>query len=248
MNVLVQGTQAELTLTWRNGVRCVVKRYADAAGFIRETMAYAHVLPALAGAVPDVLEIDAPTRTLVLRYVQGERVEGARALECTLWRQAGVFVARLRAIPFADPDAVSLARALTHRFDKWRSHAKPALTQLPRAPDFSVFEGVARTYCHRDFGPHNWIAAHVLTVVDFGQARPDDWLYDLTKLTFPGAAAHAAFMEGLGVELTLNERARLRALVRLHAVATLGYGVRHRDEERIAEGRALLGAEDALPW
>lgn len=145
-------------------------------------------------------------------------------------------------------DSLDLAEALRRRRDAWLRRASSELDVSNVADlDFSVFSGLERVPCHRDFTPSNWLwsEAGVLTVVDFGQARPDARLWDLAKLegeTFrEDPDLRGPFYEGYG-RLDADDAHRLGALVLLHGLQTAVWGDTHADAGFSGLGRAILRA------
>lgn len=194
------------------------------------------------GEVPRLLGRPEPT-VVVLSWCEGR---GASArLE-----DAGAWLRRLHALPCRDTDAMAPPEAIERRVASWIERPGSSLSDASRdwvrsAIDPRAFEGVRRVVCHRDFTPSNWLWCPELSVVDFGQARPDVGLWDLVKLEAglfrQQPSARAAFFRGYG-ELTSLDEVRLRQLVLLHGLQTAVWGDIHDDAELAAHGRDVLGA------
>lgn len=173
--------------------------------------------------------------------------------ERTAHAAAGRFARALHDLPAADDDPVPLLDAVRARLARALDQAAPLLTPAERAAlathtaKLDAFAGAARTPCHRDFTPDNWLSSGTgsLTVLDFEHARLDAPEVDLVKLRAevwlgrPDLAA--AFLAGHGA-LTTDQAARLDVLLALHAAATLAWADRHVDATFRARGRQALAA------
>lgn len=211
-----------------------------------------------AAAVPELLESDGELLLLLLGVCAGgpaTSISLTASDERALHEQAGRFRRRLDEVASdGDDDPLPLPEALTRRLHAWlgraRSSLAPALRQrVAAAFDPRPFEGVTRRWCHRDLAPHNWIVQPSehgprLSVIDFGQARPDAWLVDVLKLWDDAwardPALAGAFFAGYGRTLDATEHAQLRQLALLHGLATATWGDHHAHARFSAHGRAVL--------
>lgn len=219
-----------------------------------------------AAPVPEVIASDAEGLVLLLRACPGVPATELSLPpddERSLHEQAGRFRRRLDAVPMAEDDPVPLADALARRMESWLARARPSLPprvrqRVEEAFDPAPFEGEARRWCHRDLGPHNWIVEPTphgprLSVIDFGQARPDAWLVDVVKLWddawIHDPALADAFWSGYGREPSAREQAQLRQLALLHGLATATWGDRHGHWSFSRRGRLVLARvlHGALP-
>ncbi|MCA9707376.1 MAG: aminoglycoside phosphotransferase family protein [Myxococcales bacterium] len=210
-----------------------------------------------AAPVPVVLGAEPAQRVLLLSVLDGAPAEAVRttaAQRRALHTQAGRLRRRLDAVPVDEPDPTPLPEAIARRQRAWGERARPhlpaaLLARVRRAFEVACFEGQARRWCHRDLAPHNWLydpgpGGPRLGVVDFGQARPDDWLVDVLKLwdrswvQQPDLAD--AFWAGYGRRLDPAEVHRLRQLALLHGLATATWGHRHGDRALAEHGHATL--------
>lgn len=191
---------------------------------------------------------------LLLEAIDGEAgtlVErGGGPARARMHRAAGAFRRVLDRLD-TPPDALSLAHAWARRLQTSRDIVTDLLTRLDRGTarglaarlDPKVFVGQARTWCHRDFVPRNWIWRQVsggegqLVVLDLGQARPDALEADLVKLSlevWPSAPALAEeFAVGRGASFEApGLRARLHQAQIAYALGSLARA--HRRGEDIA--------------
>ena len=253
---LDRGSQARV---WRvrtgQGASAIVKQSHDAASHRREVAAYDAWGDALGAWVPRRLAFLPTVGALVLEWVAGRPASDPGvdpASRLVLHREAGRFVAALERLDVpADP--LPLHEALPRRLDAWIDRAqgffpKARLASLRARFDPQAFVGVTRVAAHRDLSPDNWLlvdgAPPRLVVLDFGQARADAPLTDLLKLwdrpwrETPGA--EAAFFEGYGRPLSIEERERLHQLGILHGLATATWGREHDVPHFAALGDAIL--------
>jgi Ser/Thr protein kinase RdoA (MazF antagonist) len=245
------GEQARV---WRatSGTACIwIKQHRHAANAHREATALAAVAD-LAPGVPRMLDHPSPD-TLLLSAVAGQPLADALPSgprRAAAMAQLGGWLRALAACPPPPADAVDADVAYAARFRGWCAGADEALRPRDRARvlhgfDPDVFAGAPRRWCHRDLTLHNVLLdpAGNVGVIDFGQARPDVWPVDLVKLWADptlDAEDRGQLLAGYGIPLSGDDAARLRHALVVHAVATLGWGVRHRQAARIAEGHALL--------
>ena len=195
---------------------------------------------AAVGGVPMVLAHPAAT-VVVLSWHPGESAASVEAV-----RAAGLWLKRLHAGPHVTHDALDPCDALLRRRDAWLARAPDGLdVSRVEALDFRAFAGVDRVVCHRDFTPSNWLwdADRGLTVVDFGQSRPDVSLWDLVKLEGGLFCAQPDLREvfyGAYGALSSEDEARLQPLVLLHGLQTAVWGDTHGAVEFSTLGRAIL--------
>lgn len=230
--VIERGRGEEAELWHLRGPRgeAWLKRHRHAAKAAREHAMLGHLAPHLEGAIPAVLGVREPDVLLLSacggRPVDLDALDPAR--RAAVLRQAGAFLSRLGTVPLPEHDAdpLPLHQAYALRIDRWLARAAKVLSAsrvatLRRELHPRVLEGATRRLCHRDFRPDNWIVTAddppALFVIDFGQARPDDWLVDLAKLDPDDLGP---VLEGFGRDLDDAERARLRVLRALHELAT----------------------------
>ncbi len=218
------------------GARWAIKR-ASPATTDREAQGLNTAGPI--GQTPYV-EARLDTRTLVLTWHEGEA-----SLEPVTVRAAGAWLRRLHDLPVADVDPMPIPEALERRVQSWLSRA-PADLELPQQLlTAATFAGTKRAPCHRDFTPDNWLwtPQGALTVIDFGQSRPDLPLWDLVKLEGElfrqRPEVRPAFFESYGT-LTDEDAERLRQLTRLHGLQTAIWGDLHGEPHFSALGRAIL--------
>lgn len=229
-----------------------VKVHASDRKYAQEVAACERLAPRLAEAgfrVPRLLDRDDAHRLLVLSHVPGAPAEAVRDRR-DLHRQAGALLAALHALPAEDDDPLPLREALSRRMAAALARAAPhlpaaAARRAEAAVDgFRAFEGVVRCPCHRDVAPSNWLVeGGRLGLVDFEHARPDAALVDLVKLAegdwLDDPRTRGAFFEG-HPPLGADDEERLRALLWLHALATLAWARAHGDELFAARAHRLL--------
>ncbi len=223
---------------WRvdtsEGAAWAVKRSSRAA-IDRETRALALAV----GSTPRLACRLDPTTVLMSWH------DGGPSLDPAALTAAGAWLRCLHQVPFRDDDPVCLAQALERRARAWALRAPNELRHVLDALDPSAFEGRRRAHCHRDFTPDNWLwtPERRLTVIDFGQARPDLPLWDLVKLEGDlfrqRPELRAAFFEGYG-ELSPRDAEGLRQLTRLHGLQTAVWGDFHAVPELSQLGRTIL--------
>ena len=83
----------------------------------------------------------------------------------------------------------------------------------------------------------------VRVVIDFGQTRPDLFLYDFVALVshWDDSEMETAFFAGYGRSLEPAERQTLLGLVSLHAMGSIAWAQTHGAERAGIDGRRLLG-------
>ncbi len=232
-----QGRVWRVTLT--GGAQVLVKR-GSRASVDREC--WGLEVARSIGSVPTLSSRPAPN-LVVLTWHEGVASTDAGAMRC-----AGAWLRALHALegPFDDP--LTLADAIGRRRDAWLERAQGLLTEetrvkLRQAIEPEAFSGLERTACHRDFTPANWLWSGALTVIDFGQARPDVALWDLVKLEAETFYEHPklrpVFFDGYG-SLDAQDEERLRQLVLLHGLQTAVWGDAHEDPAFSSLGRQIL--------
>lgn len=236
--VALGSTQGEV---WRvdmcDGTSVVVKT-GSAASIEREVWGV-ETAGAL-GRVPRILGRPS-TKVLLLSWCPGEQ-----SAEPEVVREAGAWLRRLHAVPCAYDDPLDLRDALERRRDAWLARAGADLdVSRVEILRFDAFAGLPRVACHRDFTPSNWLwdGEVGLSVVDFGQSRPDARVWDLAKLEAElfrsQPVLREVFHEGYG-GLDAEERGRLDTLVLLHGLQTAVWGDTHGDSVFSALGRDIL--------
>ncbi len=223
----------------------VLKLYRPPRGADRERRAYQEWAPSLAPwTAPFYDGPEDDPGAFVLGYVPGETA--TFAAPPAIFEAAGRFAAKLHHLPHRDKDVLPLSLALHRRLD--------AARRRDGAIDAAIYESVARLIeagdfggrvpCHRDFAPWNWrVFEGRLGVLDFGQARADTWLMDLVKLVVRWTPAQEeAFFSGYGRGLSEGEARALAALVGLHGLGSIQWGLRH------ALRRPTIEGERALIW
>ncbi len=216
------------------------KQHATVGKYRRERDA----LRALGGCpfVPALVAHHDDIRLLVVEACPGDWPDDAQA-----WHRAGEALAELHRMPCA-ADPMALPDAIARRRDGWLARAEGVLPDGTRAAlaarvDGAVFRGAARVFCHRDYAPRNWRvgADGVFRVFDFEHAGPDAAEVDLVRL-YDGPlegrpGREAAFFAGYGGR---PDRARLAALLALHALGTATWGRLHGDRAYAARGDRLI--------
>ncbi len=236
----LHSTQGEVWRVTLDDGRCLVLKRASRAAIDRECWGL-DVARGI-GSSPRVLARPAPELVVLSWHDGTSRVDGE------VMRSAGVWLRTLHACEGAFEDPLPVWDAIGRRRDAWLDRAKDQLpgqtrNKLRAAIDPAVFSGLKRSACHRDYTPTNWLWDGALTVIDFGQARPDVALWDLVKLeaeTFhESPLLRAAFFEGYG-PLDTRDEERLRQLVLLHALQTAAWGYAHHDAAFSSLGRQIL--------
>jgi hypothetical protein len=249
----------------------VIKCFDSPRLFEQERHALANWLEGrreLGGAqVPKLLAADASLRSLICTRLSGASPSSAppelAALTSispwnvkTIHRAAGRCLAALHRLPIVDRDPVPLADALAQRHRAWSRSCADALDPRERrvvldiAPSAALFDGATRVPCHRDFTPDNWLwDGRSLGLVDFEHARLDLGLVDFAKLVVDSwdrrPDLEIAFFEGYGRRLSSRECTQLRSVVMLHGVASVAWGLRHRDAGFVEHGRRALALSEA---
>lgn len=184
----------------------------------------------LAGWLPKVLAVDEERGWLLLSTLggtPGREVVGTKQ-EPGMFEAAGRFRSALDAIALRveERDDMPARVAWARRFDGALARASGRVSEEQvedwRARfDPSVFAGVVRRWCHRDFAPHNWLwdgECRRLGVLDLGQARVDVPEVDVLKMDIDGAwgmeGLRADFLRGWGRDWGAPQTRRL-AMVRL---------------------------------
>ena len=227
----------------------VLKLYRPPEGAARERRAYREWAPALG---PWTASFhggpEADPGAILLGYLPGETATFASSP--AVFEAAGRFAARLHGLAHQDLDPVPLVQALHQRLAATRTRGGIQDAAVHDAVEALIDSGEfgARVPCHRDLAPWNWrVDAGCLRVLDFGQSRPDTWLMDLVKLVVAWTPTQeTAFFSGYGRALSPGETRALTALVGLHGIGSVQWGLRHEQARPKAEGeRALIWFRDA---
>ena len=244
----------------------VVKQFRNERAFTQERDAYTRWLTHLPEETAALVAVlPAPVRAVVLRRLPGEPLVTGRVregVERAAHRRAGAFLRALHALPEPDRDPLPLREAVQQRYAAWLARVSPRLTEadagqlrglgeaLRGTP--RLFGRARRVPCHRDFTPSNWLIDGPLAdaqisrldgffVVDFEHAQLDCPLIDLVKLWTEvwgdRPELEQQFFAGYGRALGADERAELRVLAAMHAMATVSWAHDHADP-----AFALLGA------
>jgi hypothetical protein len=151
----------------------------------------------------------------------------------------------LHDLPWIDADPVPLRDALTRRLERWREEEPRWVDRLLAARERVSAEAWRRVPAHRDVQGANVLwdeASGELTLLDFGQSRPDLAHADLAKLgpevLDPGGPLRAPFFDAYGP----TDEAALALSVGLHGLATRSWGRRHHQPEVEAAGEAILAS------
>jgi len=263
--------RAVLRLFLADGSTVHLKRHASPRAFDQEHEALARwpeVLPAAAAAaMPPLLDVHPPTRSLLLGSLPG-RVVAAEAGTPVLHRAAGAWLARLHRAPIdgderiADPmpldeavrRRIEAAVEAAREHDVGRARRVGSVLAARFEAAASSLRSRSRVRCHRDFGPWNWLADQEGTwhVIDFEHARLDAAAADLAKCaagpwrTCP--EARRAFLVAYDPADPGRLEQELALFVLLHGIVTWTWGMRHGDDVRRVEGDAVLRDEmDVAP-
>jgi Ser/Thr protein kinase RdoA (MazF antagonist) len=241
------GTTADVwRITFEHRAPLILKLCGPGRAFTQELTALTWIAT-LGDAVPHLVASSPELRAILMTELQREDAIATPPTPAT-WRAAGRIRAAFDRLD-VDDDPAPLAIAIAQRRDHWlaraRAHLDPATIARARiAIDPAAFEARTRSFCHRDFGPHNWrrdpARPQWLGCVDFGQARADDPLVDLVRACAPPHDApelRDAFIEGWG---RAPDPAAEPALAWLHAIATATWGREHDDPAFIALGDLAL--------
>lgn len=237
-----------------DGRTAYLKRHAQARKHRQERSALERWAVALPGTPRLLATTDEPAPALLLAAVPGALVEDLtldRGDEVTVQHAAGVWLARLHALPLEDDDPMPMGAALEARLTSWTNRAAGAVapeTASWVADRLAATEGLAgaRVPCHRDFGPRNWLwdATAGLGVIDFEHARPDARWVDVLRLIdgpwLGRADLEGAFWAGYGRRPGPRDREAVDALRALHAIGAVAWGTRHGDPAFAEGGRAVL--------
>lgn len=236
-----------VTLAW-------LKRHRNAGKAQREERAYT----AWGGGdafAPWLGRCPVDRRALLVGHVPGVPANAMpsdrTALEPVL-EALGAALRRLHTQPWVDDDPMPIGEAMRARCAGWVMRADGVVDEdlldavgemflTPWAPELK------RVPCHRDVHLGNVIVGpHGITLIDFGQSRPDLWLSDVVKL-FPVPGGRdgwrwKAFSQGYGKRLATHEVDALWRLRALHGLATWVWAAEHGDRARVQEGREILQA------
>lgn len=239
---------------WRavlvDGTNVAIKRHHSRASFTREHTAYQTLPSSLRARAPRLLGADFDAQVLAVTWLEGNCASQLGHIALPRAHEgAGAWCRELSQSGAIHDDPLPYATALQRRVDGCLRRTDGLITaavatQVQHAIDPTAFASVNRTWAHRDFAPYNWIwGDHGLAVYDFGQSRPDYWLWDLTRLVpiWRGRLElRAAFFEGFGRALDPLERTQLHALTVLDAIATIAWAHEHEEPELAKIGQQRL--------
>jgi hypothetical protein len=208
---------------------------------------------ALAGWLPKLVAVDAADGGALLL----ERLDAAPPRgdgEVAEHRGAGRFLAALAELRIDDEDAdrTPPGEALRMRVEAAQRRALAAGVatgglELEARAHALADDGALtrRRWCHRDFGPWNWLGAGGrLWIVDLEHARPDLPGVDLVRLECGPwrrrPALREALFDGLGRRLDGGEAALLGLLADLHAVTTITWMRGRRSAALAGDAAAYL--------
>ncbi|WP_375764889.1 aminoglycoside phosphotransferase family protein [Archangium gephyra] len=236
--------------------RVILKEQRRQSVFDRERHALVHWAPALGERSVQLVASDGERRLLLLTAVPGQRAETLgleERLERDLHAQAGELLARLHAQAGED---TPFAPSLRQRFEAWAPRAEGLLDAATLEWVRRCVEDAARepwppqVPCHWDFTARNWLAeltgGHLTAyVIDYGNARLNPWLRDLTRLYFETWGQRpdlrAAFFHGYGRPLEARDEHLVRVGGALEALTTVVWAREHGDAPFEARGREILG-------
>jgi aminoglycoside phosphotransferase len=237
-------------------VRVILKEQRRQSVFDRERHALEHWAPALGERSVQLVASDVERRLLLLTALPGQRAETLELNERQqrdLHAQAGELLARLHAQP---GDDTPFAPGLRQRIEAWAPRAEglldaATLEWVRRCVEEAAREPwPAQVPCHWDYTARNWLAdltsGHLTAyVIDYGGARLNPWLRDLTRMYFETwerwPDLRAAFLHGYGRPLDAQEEQLLRVAGALEALTTVVWAREHGDPAFEAWGRELLG-------
>lgn len=229
-----------------------IRAYAKSPGSARalraELQARDTVAPRLGVRYPDVLAVDdGPPPWVVVAPLRGRVPRPGGPGFALASSAAGEAVRRLHACAHTDLDPVPLDAAMDARFDaaaRRLGNREPALVELARRCwRAQAFTGRARTLCHRDYAPRNWLwdPHEGLGVIDFEHAAADHPWVDLVVLdeAVSGAAeAMVPFVAAYGEDPRATPE--YRALMALRGLQTVAWGLDAGDPEYVDAGRTLV--------
>jgi hypothetical protein len=244
-----RGTTSRVWCVETTNGRFAVKLHGRGRAFAQERAALTR-LPA-DDAWPRLVANDPEQLALVMTWLAGTPASASHldaATRTKAFANAGALRQRFDAIAIVEDDPLPLAEALDARMTHALASIDPDVAAQVRVRwNPRVFAGATRRFCHRDFAPHNWLVGDdaSLRCIDFGHARADHPLVDLARALSPvwgDPKARASLLAGYARELDDGERAQLRQLELLDAVATAAWGRRRDDAALDAGGHAAIAA------
>jgi aminoglycoside phosphotransferase len=235
--------------------RFILKEQRRQSVFERERHALSSWAPALGERSVQLVASDVERRLLLLTALPGQRAETLlleERQERDLHAQAGELLARLHA---QAGDDTPFAPSLLQRFETWAPRAEGLLDAATLEWVRRCVEEAARepwppqVPCHWDYTARNWLAdltgGHLTVyVIDYGNARLNPWLRDVTRLYFETWARRpdlrAAFFHGYGRPLEARDEYLVRVTGALEALTNVVWAREHGDAPFEARGRELL--------
>lgn len=251
--------EARVWAVWQDdAIVAWLKRHRHKDKALRERHAYEHWVPKLGRGTTRLLGVcaEAPA-ALLIDHVHGTPAdlaplddEGVRAL----YRALGEFLSRLHGLDIPDDDTMPMEEALDARCAGWLARAADVIDielvdEIERMFADPWPSGLVRVPCHRDLQWHNVLVRGTgddleITVIDFGQSRPDVRFADFVKLfQLPDElvrGASTAFFEGYGRRLSGDEIDALVRLRALHGLATWVTADDRNDQRGCTLGRKVL--------
>ena len=214
----------------------------------RELLAHRQNLGGLADVTPRLVHASDELQVLVATYLPGRLVQGdAAEHDPDTYRQAGGILARLLQPLGTSTDYVPdlIAKSLGQVEDAApladRDQLAAARAELERMPRLTV----PLHFTHGDYQPRNWLVHEgMIRLIDFGRAAPRHWTSELPRLQhqqfLTDAALEVAFFEGLGRELTDDDRVVLRLENFSQALGTIVWAHGIGDSDFEEHGRGML--------
>ena len=230
------------------GREYIVKATERSHHLARELVAHREHLAGVADVVPRLVHASDELQVLVATYLPGRLVAGdAAEFEHDTYRQAGRILARFLEPIGTSADYVpalvdkSLAQVVDAAALADPAHLTAARAELERMPRLPV----PLHFTHGDYQPRNWLVHEgIIRLIDFGRAAPRHWTSELVRMQHQqflvDPALEVAFFEGLGRELTDEDRAVLRLENLSQTLGTIvwAHGIGDTDYEQ--EGRVML--------
>ncbi|GAA2832505.1 phosphotransferase enzyme family protein [Crossiella cryophila] len=235
-----------------DGQSWIAKSVAKPSAYERERDAYRDWVPALADNAPHLLDAADNLRLLLISKLPGTLAESTPAATSPqAHHRAGELTRRFHqsTAPITDP---GFAPRLLAKFDSWATRAETLLSQSQLAAARTELSGLATlpaptlVPCHLDNHPRNWLVDDTgrLRLIDFGHARKDVWIQDLSRLHFGvwhnRPDLREAFLSGYGRTPTELDLAVLRCYAAYTGVSTVVWAHEHADPEFEAHGREIL--------
>ena len=220
----------------------------------RELLAHRKYLGGLADVTPRLVHASDELQVLVATYLPGHLVQGdAAEHDPDTYRQAGRILARflepLGTSPDYVPDLIAKSLGLVEDAAPLAdpTHLAAARAELERMPRLTI----PLHFTHGDYQPRNWLVHDgMIRLIDFGRAAPRHWTSELVRLQHQqflvDPALEVAFFEGLGRELTEEDRVvlRLENLAQMLATIVWAHGigdVDYEEEGRVGLARLVAG-------